>query len=84
MNTSKTELSVSRTETTGKETTITSRKITNGYILSKRIYVPGTKTKDGKYKESTWTTEETYFENDPLMPEDERTLAEIFKETKKK
>jgi helix-turn-helix protein len=60
-----------------KEVTLKVKKITNGYILTKETYIPSSKTKDGKYIDSKWETEETYSEVNPLA-KSSKTLAEIF------
>lgn len=57
------------TEKEGNEVTLRVRKITNGYILVRETYNP-------KAKENCFTTEETYYETNPLA--EKKSLSEIF------
>lgn len=74
----KVEVTLRTTDDKGKEKTIRSKRISNGWILIEEIYVPN--PPKGK---SSWETKETYYEKNPLAPKDDRTLAEIIKSNSK-
>lgn len=74
-----TDVTIRSTDKKGKESTVRIEKISNGYILIEEIYNPG----NGKNISSSWKTTKTYYEKNPLLKEDNRTVAEIIKSISK-